>query len=113
MALRDARLASNHYKFQEADVHYNSVLIIIIKQKDVRYASQAITYREEFVWGMIQIAAHIRSDQKKKFVLDVFLIIMSSQKMDFVKQEDLDAFISMENVYHAHLHLRKALTPNV
>ena len=62
---------------------------------------------------MIQIAAHIRSDQKKKFVLDVFLIIMSSQKMDFVKQEDLDAFISMENVYHAHLHLRKALTPNV
>lgn len=33
--------------------------------------------------------------------------------MDFVKQGDLDAFISLENVFHVHLHLRKAVTHNV
>ncbi len=47
--LRDARLASNLYKFLGVVAPYNSVVNIIIKQKDARYASQVFTYKEEFV----------------------------------------------------------------
>lgn len=49
----------------------------------------------------------------KKFVIDVSQRTLYYHKLEYVKKEDQDVYINMENVSHAHLLSKKDLILSV